>query len=105
MERLDIRRIDTKSSLITALRQMDYNRVKLLFAFNEDFFVGLLTIGDIQRAIIRGVQLSTSISEIIDKEKIYAHHDESEEQIKSEMARLRAECMPVIDDDGRLVKI
>lgn len=105
MERLDIRRIDTKSSLITALRQMDYNRVKSLFAFNEDFFVGLLTIGDIQRAIIRGVQLSTSISEIIDKEKIYAYHDESEEQIKSEMARLRAECMPVIDDDGRLVKI
>ena len=105
MERLDIRRIDTKSSLITALRLMDYNRVKSLFVFNEDFFVGLLTIGDIQRAIIRGVQLSTSISEIIDKKKIYAHHDESEEQIKSEMARLRAECMPVIDDDGKLVKI
>ncbi len=84
---------------------MDYNRVKSLFVFNEDFFVGLLTIGDIQRAIIRGVQLSTSISEIIDKKKIYAHHDESEEQIKSEMARLRAECMPVIDDDGKLVKI
>ena len=105
MERLDSRRINTNSSLIAALRLMDHNRVKLLFVFNEDFFVGLLTIGDIQRAIIRGVQLSTSISEIIDKKKIYAHYDESEEHIKSEMARLRAECMPVIDDEGRLVKI
>lgn len=105
MERLDIRKISTSSSLITALRQMDQNRVKLLFVFEDDLFVGLLTIGDIQRAIIRGVQLTSTISDIIDKEKIYAHSNETEGHIKSEMARLRAECMPVIDENGKLVKV
>ena len=44
--------IDYKSSIMQSLKMMDTQKVKLLFVFSEDKFRGLLTIGDIQRAII-----------------------------------------------------
>lgn len=99
------REISITSSIIQALKQMDTEKVKSLFVFNEDKFEGLITIGDIQRAILKGIDLSSSISSILDKKKIYAFADESVESIKNKMSRLRAECMPVLDKDGNLVDV
>ena len=61
------RNIFITSSIIQALKQMDTEKVKSLFVFNEDKFEGLITIGDIQRAILKGIDLSSSISSILDK--------------------------------------
>lgn len=99
------RNIFITSSIIHALKQMDTEKVKSLFVFNEDKFEGLITIGDIQRAILKGIDLSSSISSILDKNKIYAFAGESIESIKNKMSRLRAECMPVLDKDGNLVEM
>lgn len=93
------------SSIIQALKQMDTEKVKSLFVFNEDKFEGLITIGDIQRAILKGIDLSSPISSILDKNKIYAFAGESIESIKNKMSRLRAECMPILDKDGNLVEV
>ncbi len=105
MEKLENRRIDLDASVLDALELMDFRKIKLLFVFEEQKFVGLLTIGDIQRAIIRGIPLSERISKIFDKNKIYAHESDSEEDIKKTMARLRTECMPVVDINGNLIKV
>lgn len=92
-------------SIIQALKQMDTEKVKSLFVFNEDKFKGLITIGDIQRAILKGIDLSSPISSIIDNKKIYASANESLESVKSKMYRLRAECMPVLDKAGNLIDV
>lgn len=99
------REISISSSIIQTLKQMDTEKVKSLFVFNEDKFEGLITIGDIQRAILKGIDLSSSISSILDKKKIYAFAGESVESIKNKMSRLRAECMPVLDKDGNLIEV
>ena len=44
--------VSKSMTLIEAMRTMDNMKTKTLFVFEEDSFMGLLTIGDIQRAII-----------------------------------------------------
>lgn len=92
-------------SVITALKKMDNEHVKLLLVFEENEFTGLLTIGDIQRAIIAGNALADPIKGIMDRNKAYAGVADSVEQIKGKMLAMRAECMPVLDTDGKLVEV
>lgn len=45
--------IQSDISIFQSMKKMDEEKVKLLFVFRGDCFVGILTIGDIQRAIIK----------------------------------------------------
>ena len=105
MKRLSNRIVSLDASILDALKRMDQQRVKLLLVFEGQCFKGILTIGDIQRAIIRGISLHEPILSIVDNNKIYASESDSVESIKAEMSRLRAECMPVLDSSGNLIKV
>ena len=76
-----------------------------MLAFKKEVFLGMITIGDIQRAIIRNVDISASITTIIDKNKIYAGVHDDLEVVKNRMYRLKAECMPVVSGQGELVDV
>lgn len=104
-KRLANRIIQNDCSIIQALKKMDNERVKLLLVFDQAKFLGILTIGDIQRSIIHNKDLNSSVSEILDLNKEYASIQDSEEKIKSRILTLRAECMPVTDGHGNLVKV
>lgn len=104
-KRIQERTVSTEASIIATLKKMDSEGVKLLFVFNGNTFKGIVTIGDIQRAIINNIDLSTPISSIIDTTKIYAKESDNIEDIKKVMLRLRSECMPVVDEDGNLVRV
>ena len=97
--------ISPSVSLINAMKQMDIQKVKTLFVFTDNDFEGILTIGDIQRAIIKGYDLSEPISYILDKNKIYGSTSMSSNEIKQEMKRLRAEVMPIIDAKNELIDV
>lgn len=99
------RRIASSESLINALKLMDVQRVKMLFVFDNSHFVSILTIGDIQRAIVNNIALDTPVSAIVVRDKQFAHVGEPMEIIREKMLRLRAECMPVLDDAGDLVDV
>lgn len=83
---------------------MDVERTKLL-VIDEEKFKGLITIGDIQRAILKDVDLSKQISNILDRAKEYVSEYDTLEAIKSRMNRLRTECMPVVNASGDLVEV
>ena len=97
--------IEPSSTLIDAMKRMDAMGVKTLLLFDSDHFMGMLTIGDIQRAIIRDINLSSNVVEVLNKNKVYATIADSHEHIMRSMKRLRAECMPVLDSNGELVDI
>jgi len=97
--------ITSGASILQALQKMDQEGVKSLLAFKKEVFLGMMTIGDIQRAIIRNVDISASIKTIIDKNKIYAGVHDDLEIVKNRMYRLKAECMPVVSDQGELVDV
>ena len=105
MKSIDNRRINSESSLLSALKQMDAEHVKMLFVFEKEHFVSILTIGDIQRAIVKNVALDSPIALVVERNKKFAHVGEPMEAIREKMLRLRAECMPVLDDNGELADV
>lgn len=92
-------------TLIEAMEVMDNKKTKTLFVYNGDSFVGLLTLGDIQRAIISGNLLTSMVSSIIDHDKIYASTADSPEVVTEKMVKIRAEYMPVVNDLGEIVDV
>lgn len=104
-KRIEKRSILSSESLLTSLKQMDEQKVKMLFVFDKDHFVSILTIGDIQRAIVKNIALDTPVSQIVRLNKKFAHVGEPMEDIRRKMLELRAECMPVLDDKGELVDV
>lgn len=103
--RIDNRSIASNECLLTALKQMDVQKVKMLFVFDAGHFVSILTIGDIQRAIVNNIALDTPVSQIVRLNKKFAHVGEPMEEIRQKMLDLRAECMPVLDDNGELADV
>lgn len=92
-------------TLIAALKKMDEVKTKRLFVFNGDKFDCILTMGDIQRAIIRNVPLSHPIAEILDRGKIYGKDTQSKENIKEVMFRENIDCMPILNNNGDIVDV
>ena len=105
LEKISNRVIGVKETIINAMKKMDKEGVKLLFVFENDRFLGILTIGDIQRAIIRNVDMNAMVLSILDKNKIYAKVSESLDVIKKKMYELRAECMPLVDEANNLLDV
>ncbi len=97
--------ISSNDTILHALKMMDGHRTKLVFVIDGDKFEGILTIGDIQRAIIRQVGLSDSVSLILTKDKIYASVNDSLDHIKGVMFKELIDCMPVLNDKGEIVDV
>ena len=105
IEKNKSRVISPSATLLDAMKQMDDVKVKTLMVFDKEHFEGILTLGDIQRAIIKNIALSTPISVILNKNKVYGYVCEGEDVIKEKMRRMRAEVMPILDGEGELVDV
>lgn len=104
-KRIETRSISSSESLLAALKLMDVQKVKMLFVFDNEHFVSILTIGDIQRAIVKNIALETLVAQVVDRNKKFAHVGESMDVIREKMLRLRAECMPILDEQGELADV
>ena len=103
--KIEHRRIDQKTSLLLALKQMDKIDKKLLFVFDVEKFVNVLSVGDIQRAILENVSLDSPVKNILRKKTRVAKHTDSQYSIKETMRKNRIECMPVIDENKNIVEV
>ena len=105
IEKINTRTISPSFSLLEAMKLMDEIMAKTLFVLSDKHFEGIITLGDIQRAIINNVALKDSVCRILKKDKIYGYLNEKEDSIKEKMRRMRAEVMPILDDKGELVDV
>ena len=99
LEKIKNRIIAPDNSILSAMKKMDEIKMKILFIYADGKFEGILTLGDIQRAIIKGYPLTEEVGKILDNNKIYADVDESIDSIKEKMESIRAELMPVLKGD------
>lgn len=91
--------------IITALKQMDEIKHKLLIVIKDGKFFRLLSIGDIQRAIIKGVDMNSPITSILrDKTKVASVNDDMK-IVKATMKERSNEFMPIVDDANNLVDV
>ena len=105
IEKIKQRVISPSVSLLDAMKLMDGIMVKTLFVLREEHFEGIVTLGDIQRAIINNIALKEPVSRILVKNKVYGYQSEGEESIREKMRRMRAEVMPILDEQGELVDV
>ena len=86
---------------------MDEVNFKLLIVTKEDKFYSLVSIGDIQRAIVKQIPLDTAIKKILRNlnEITVAKSTESNREIKDLMLKHRTEFMPVVDKLGTLIDL
>ena len=91
--------------MLSALKQMDEIDKKLLLVFEDDKFVNVVSVGDIQRAIINKKELETPIKNILRKKTLLAREEDSFDDIKSKMLEFRTEFMPVIDSNNLLKQV
>lgn len=97
--------IERRTTLTAALKKMDQEKTKLLIVGTPQHFESLLSIGDLQRAIITNMDLSTQVSEILRSDIIVVSQNESMDNVKEKMLKIRAEFMPVINEQQEIVEV
>ena len=98
--------VSPETSILAALKKMDDLQVKLLLIMDGAQFAGLLSIGDIQRAIIKNTPTTAAIGNITRKSGLMlARPEDSYKHIKSQMLHYRTECMPVVTEENTLQRV
>jgi dTDP-glucose pyrophosphorylase len=105
-EKIKQRLIGLNDTLIHALKIMDSTGFRSLLVVDScDLFAGILSIGDIQRSIIKNIPLETVVSEVLRKDPRIVHEETPITQVKEEMLRFRMEFAPVIDNKNQIKNI
>jgi dTDP-glucose pyrophosphorylase len=97
--------ISPSTTVLQALKKMDREDNKLLIVLDNQRFEGLLSAGDIQRAIIQNKPLSLSVNKIIRKNIRVASPNDSLEDIKRMMFDYRMELCPVVSVNNEILKV
>ena len=97
--------IPYEASILDALKLMDRINKKLLIIIRNNKFYGLLSVGDIQRSIIKNLPLETFISEIVRDDIRIANTDDTFDYIKNMMLNFRMEFCPVVNEKKEIVKV
>ena len=97
--------LNGEETILYALKKMDMLERKLLMVIRDNKFIGLVSIGDIQRAIIRNLPLETLVKQILRDDIRVAYTNDDPDQIKSTMMEFRTEIMPLLDQQNNLVDV
>lgn len=102
MEKIEKITVSSSTKLIDVLKKMDEMEHKLLLVADGDIFVGVVSIGDLQRCILKCIDLNIVVREIIRPDILFALESDSMQKIKEEMVKFRMEFMPVVSDSKKL---
>ena len=92
--------------IMSALKQMDRIGTKLLIVVKKDNkFRSLLSIGDIQRALIKKIALTEPVLSILRESIKIAHVKDDLDKVKADMIRNMNEYMPLLNDNGEAVQV
>jgi dTDP-glucose pyrophosphorylase len=99
------RSIKPQKNLLEAMKQMDALGKKLLIVIDKDKFVGLLSVGDIQRAIIQNKPLETKIGNILRNNVKVLRAGDSMDIVKQMMLEYRMELCPLVNENNVIEKV
>ena len=97
--------IDSKATVLTALKQMDTTRRKLLIVMDGGKYRSVLSIGDIQRAIIKGDSMDENIEKILRPSTKVAKASQERAVVEQYVKDHKNEFMPIVDEDNNLVDV
>lgn len=99
------RTIPHNATMLEALKKMDALDKKLLIVLDDTKFCGLLSAGDIQRAVIQNKPLETRVHEVLRQNIRIADPEDDFESIRKMMFDFRMELCPVVSPDKEILKV
>jgi dTDP-glucose pyrophosphorylase len=97
--------VNKQDSIIFVLKKMDRTKRKVLIVMDESKFSSVISIGDIQRAIIKGIDIHSSIYNILRHDVTVASSGDELDHVKASMKIRRNELMPVVSPSGELIDV
>lgn len=98
--------IRPEATLRTTIEVIDRGALQIALVVDEqDRLVGVVTDGDIRRALIRGLSLEHAVVEVMNKRPKVATLQESKTQLIAVMEGHHLYQLPVVDDHGRVVRL
>jgi dTDP-glucose pyrophosphorylase len=93
-------------TIFNALQRLDKSGMQLLLIIdNNRRLIGTVTDGDIRRGILRGVTMNTRVHEVMNASPTVCKTSESRERIFDMMRMKKLRQIPIIDWDGRVVRV
>ena len=105
IENLTALSVEGSETLLSVIHKMDETTHRLLIVMKEGHYGGLVSIGDVQRAIIKGIALDSPVGQILRQKLTVASVHDDKDAIKEVMREKMIEFMPVIDDEGNVADI
>ena len=97
--------VESSETLLSVIHKMDETAHRLLIVIKDGHYGGLVSIGDVQRAIIKGIALDSPLEKILRQKLTVASVHDNKEAIKEVMREKMIEFMPVINDEGNVADI
>jgi len=97
--------IPSNASILVALNRMNEIKRKLLIVVDDERFLSVLSIGDIQRAILNQYALIEPVRSVLRTNITVCRISDTTEYIKSKMLEQRTEYMPILDEKSNLVDL
>lgn len=102
-KRFNQRIIPPETKVLDALKLMDSTSVKSLMVLKKTKFVGILSIGDIQRAIIGNKGLDITVGSILRANPRIGFVGMNDVKAQELMLKYRMEFLPIINDSNEVV--
>jgi len=92
------------STLLQAIRNLDESALQIALVVSEDgVLVGTLTDGDIRRGLLRGLEMSSPIGEIIHRDPLVAPQQLSSDSALHIMQANKVRQLPIVDAARRVI--
>ena len=103
---LTIMQINQEETLLEALRQIDRNAQGFVVVCGGDGLVtGVLTDGDVRRALIEGADLSSRVGSVTGGSFSSIRNDSEISDVIEKFGNERIKFLPVLDAEGRLINV
>jgi dTDP-glucose pyrophosphorylase len=99
-------KLKINSTIKEALKIIDEGAIRIAIVLDGDErVIGTLTDGDIRRGLLGGLSLDSTIENLYFKEPVLANINDSKEEIIQKALRKQIYQIPIVDNDGKFVKI
>ncbi|QHT63432.1 CBS domain-containing protein [Paenibacillus lycopersici] len=94
------------ATILEALQIIDRGSVQIALVVDEERrLLGTVTDGDVRRGILRGIGLDAPVAQVMNREPRTARLDMDRDMILSVMQYLNLRQFPVLDEEGRIVRL
>lgn len=98
--------VSPTTTIYEALRLVDLNAKQMaVLVDNDQNIIGVITDGDIRRAILKGISLNSSVLDVVNRTPLIGTKNESKKSLISKMQDRSVSFIPLVDSNNKLVQI